>query len=93
MSMLSIVANLHVYVFLTISMPLTYYRFLYKAIDSCHYIPSSNLLLCSYEVVALWIKTVGHQLKSDQHGSMAAQTAPYGRLPSLASIVCNAYAF
>ena len=67
-------------------MPLTYY----KAIDSCHYIPSSNLFLCNYKVIAVWIITVGHRLKSDQHGSMAAQTAPYSRLPLLASIVCNA---
>ena len=44
----------------------------------------------------VWIIMVGHRLKSEQRGSMAAQTAPgqtYSRLPSFGRIVCNAHVF
>ena len=45
---------------------------------------------------AVWIITVSHRLKSKEHGSMAALTAPdwtYGRSPSFGSIVCYVHAF
>ena len=52
-----------------------------------------GIMVNQWDVQAVWIVTVGHRLKSDQHGSLAARTTSGRIYGCLTSIVCNAHAF
>ena len=47
-----------------------------------------GIMVNQWDVQALWIVTVGHRLKSDQHGSLAARTTP-GRAYGCLTIACQ----